>query len=96
MKKRFSIGSKYEYCPNGNHWQDISGMLDNEIFLFCDCNKCNGQVYVLRARKFKLDAARQKEFVEELRQRNKLDDTRQKINFRNMDKINELLANGEK
>ena len=91
MKKRFSIGSKYEYCPNGNYWQDISGMLDDEIFLFCDCTKCNGQIYVLRARKLKLDEGRLKEVVGELQQRNKLDDIRQKINFRNMDKINELL-----
>ena len=39
---------KYEYCPNGNNWTEISGILDNKSYYYCDCNKCNGKVYELR------------------------------------------------
>lgn len=92
MSRRFSIGSKYEYCPNGNYWQDISGILDREIFLFCDCSKCDGQTYVLRARKFKLDEDRQRELVEDLRNRNRLEEVRDKVTISNMEKVSELLA----
>ena len=87
MRKPFSIGSKYEYCPNGNYWQDISGIFDREIFLFCDCKKCAGQVYVLRARKFKLDETRQKELVENLRNSNRLEDIRNMITTSNMEQV---------
>jgi hypothetical protein len=85
--KRFSIGNKYEYCPNGNYWQEISGIFDTEVFLYCDCRKCEGQVYVLRARKFKLNEERQKELVEKLRQQNRLEQVRNMITFSNMEKI---------
>lgn len=93
--KRFSIGNKYAYCPNGNYWQAISGIFDTEVFLWCDCPKCQGQVYVLRARKFKLNEERQKELVEDLRQRNRLEEVRNKITYSNMDKIADLLTNRE-
>lgn len=87
MRKLFSIGSKYEYCPNGNYWQDISGIFDREIFLFCDCKKCAGQVYALRARKVKLDEARQKELVDNLRDSNRLEDIRNMITTSNMEQV---------
>lgn len=91
MKERFSIGAKYQYCPNGNYWQDISGIFDREIFLFCDCDKCDGQVYVLRAKKFKLDDGRLKEVIADLRQRNRLTELRQMVTEFNMEKVAELL-----
>lgn len=95
MRQRFSIGNKYQYCPNGNYWQDVSSIFDREVFLFCDCNKCDGQVYVLRARKFKLDGTRLKELTDDLRARNRLDDIRQRVNTVNMDKVNELLGGSD-
>jgi len=91
MKQRFSIGTRYEYCPNGNYWQDISGFLDREIFLYCGCTKCNGQVYVLRARKFKIEGERLKELVEDLRQQNKLAEVREMVNTRNMDRVKKII-----
>lgn len=87
MSKRFSIGSKYEYCPNGNYWENISGIFDSEIFLFCDCKRCDGQIYVLRARKFKLDSERQKELVDDLRKQKKLEEVRSMVNISNMDRV---------
>lgn len=87
MSKRFSIGSKYEYCPNGNYWQEISGLFDKEIYLFCDCPKCAGQVYVLRARKTTIDKDRLKEVVEDTRNWNRLEEIRNKVTIENMDKV---------
>jgi len=46
--ERFHIGLKYEYCPNGNYWSEISGMFDTRIYLYCDCNKCGEKVYELK------------------------------------------------
>ena len=46
--KKFNLNGKYEYCPNGNYWQDISGIFDKKFYLFCDCNKCKGKIYELR------------------------------------------------
>ncbi len=90
--KRFSIGSKYEYCPNGNYWQEISGMFDSEIYLFCDCKKCGGQVYVLRARKATIDKDRLEDILEDTRRWNRLEAIREKINYTNMDKIESQLT----
>ena len=87
MSKRFSIGSKYEYCPNGNYWQDISGILDREIYLFCDCEKCGGQVYVLRARKATIEKSRLDEIVRDTRNWNRLQEVRQSINEDNMEAV---------
>lgn len=55
--------------------------------MFCDCNKCGGQVYVLRARKFKLNEDRQKELVQDLRNRNRLEEVRNMVNTTNMEKV---------
>lgn len=85
--ERFSLGSKYEYCPNGNYWQEISGIFDREVFLFCDCDGCGGQVYVLRARKYKLGDDKQKELVEDLRKRNRLEKVRSMVTTSNMEKV---------
>ena len=88
--KRFNLGSKYEYCPNGNYWQDISGIFDRQIYLFCDCNKCNGQVYVLKP--FNVTKKIDKDVIKRARDFNKLDDIRDKITTKNMDKVERLLA----
>lgn len=88
--KRFSIGSKYEYCPNGNYWSDISGIFDKRIYLFCECNKCNGQVYVLKP--FNVTKKINKETLEKARKFNKLEDMRYKITMENMEKVNSFLS----
>jgi len=87
--KRFSIGSKYEYCPNGNYWSDISGVFDNKIYLFCDCKKCGGKVYELKS--FDITRKISKEQIEEFRNRNKIEDIRFKINSKNIKQVEELL-----
>ncbi len=89
--KRFSIGSKYEYCPNGNYWQDVSGWNSSRIYLFCDCKKCGGKVYELRP--FEITKKIKKETIEEFRKLNELDDIKSKINLKNLDAIKELLSN---
>lgn len=86
---RFQLNGKYEYCPNGNYWQDISGIFDREIYLFCDCNKCNGQVYKLKP--FNVTKKITKETILEARKLNKLDEIRHSINFNNMGKVANLL-----
>ena len=88
--KRFNIGNKYEFCPNGNYWQEVSGIFDREIFLFCDCNKCNGQVY--RLKPFNVTKKLKKEQIERFRKFNKVDEIRDSINFENVDKIAKLIT----
>ena len=88
--KRFNIGTKYEYCPNGNYWQEVSGTFDREIYLFCDCNKCKGQVY--RLKPFNITKKITKEQIEKFRKFNKVDEIRDSINFENVDKIAKLLT----
>lgn len=89
MDMRFQLNGKYEYCPNGNYWQDISGIFDREIYLFCDCNKCNGQVYKLKP--FNVTKKITKETILKARKLNKLDEIRHSINFNNMGKVANLL-----
>lgn len=89
--KRFSIGSKYEFCPNGNYWTDVSGVFDNRLYLFCDCKKCGGKVYELKP--FDITKKVSQEKIDEFRKRNKLDDIKSKINLKNLDKVEEFLAN---
>ena len=89
--KRFSIGSKYEYCPNGNYWQDVSGWNSSRIYLFCDCKKCGGKVYELRP--FEITKKLKKETIENFRSLNKLDEIKSKINLKNLEAIEELLSN---
>lgn len=49
MRRPIEINSsKYEYCPNGNYWEDVSGIFDRKIYLYCDCRGCNGKLYELR------------------------------------------------
>ena len=89
--KRFRIGTKYEYCPNGNYWTDISGIFDERLYLFCDCHKCNGKVYQLRpvdiTKKFS------KEKIEKFRKLNELDDIKLKINIENLDAVKKVIEN---
>lgn len=89
--KRFSIGSKYEYCPNGNYWQDVSDWNSSRIYLFCDCKKCGGKVYELRP--FEITKKIKKETIENFRSLNKLDEIKSKINLKNLEAIEELLSN---
>jgi hypothetical protein len=87
--KRFNIGSKYEYCPNGNYWQEVSGIFDKEIYLFCDCNKCKGQVYKLKS--FNVTKKIPKEQIEKFRKWNKLDEVKSDITIENVDEVAKLL-----
>ena len=87
---RFQIGSKYEYCPNGNYWEDISGIFDKQIYLFCDCDKCKGQVYVLKP--FNVTKKISKDTIKRARALSKLEDVRYKVNVENMGKVETLLS----
>ena len=88
--KKFSIDVKYEYCPNGNYWQEISGIFDKKIYLFCDCNKCKGKVYELRP----IDITKKvkKETIDRARKFNRLDEIRDKINFENMGEVEKIIT----
>jgi len=88
--KRFQINGKYEYCPNGNYWTDISGIFDKELYLFCDCNKCNGQVYKLKP--FNITKKIKKEQIDRFRKLDKLEEIRNKITLENMQKVKDLLS----
>ena len=88
--RRFNMGSKYEYCPNGNYWQEVSGIFDKEIYLFCDCNKCGGQVY--RLKPFNVTKKIRKEQIERFKKLNKVDEIRNNITLKNVDKIAKLLT----
>jgi len=83
--KRFNIGTKYEYCPNGNYWQDVSGIFDKQITLFCDCDKCKGQFY--RLRPVNITKKMPKEVAKKIRDWNKLDEIISKVTTENMDEV---------
>jgi hypothetical protein len=87
--ERFRIGSKYEFCPNGNYWQDVSGIFDRKIYLFCDCNKCKGQVYELKP--FNITKKITNDKIDKFRKWNKLDEIKSKITLDNMEKISQIL-----
>ena len=87
--KRFNIGTKYEYCPNGNYWQDVSGIFDRYITLFCDCPKCNGQFYSLRP--INITKKITPEQIEKIRKWNKVDDVREAITAKNVDEFIKIL-----
>lgn len=89
----FQIKGNYQYCPNGNYWEEVSGVFDKEIYLFCDCNKCNGQVYQLKP--FNVTKKVNEESIKGFRKRKQLQDIRDSINTKNMDKVKELLKNIE-
>lgn len=80
---------KYEYCPNWNHWIDVSWWMDTKEYLFCDCNKCKWQVYELRpinvTKKIPLDK------ISGFYRRIKCDEIKRKINTKNMLDIEGLL-----
>lgn len=88
--KRFNIDSKYEYCPNGNYWQEISGIFDKQIYLFCDCNKCKGQVYVLKPFNITKKVIN-KDVINRARKMNRLDDVRLEITTDNMEEVMRLI-----
>ena len=87
--RRFNLNGKYEFCPNGNYWQDISGVFDEKLYLFCDCKKCKGKVYELRP----IDITKKikKDVIDKARKMNELDELRGKINLKNMENIKKLI-----
>lgn len=87
--KSFDLNGKYKYCPNGNYWQEVSGIFDESIYLFCDCNKCNGKVYKLKP--FDITKKIDKDNIDKFRKWNKLDEIKSKINTENMEKIEKIL-----
>jgi len=91
--KRFSLNGKYEFCPNGNYWEEIPNIFSRKTHLFCDCNKCNGKVYELRA----IDVTKKmsKDFINKLRSFNELEKLKDKINLDNMEKIKKIFENPE-
>jgi hypothetical protein len=86
---RFQLNGKYEYCPNGNYWQEVSGIFDKEIYLFCDCNKCKGQVYKLKP--FNITKKVDKKQIEKFKQRIKLEEVRNQVNIDNMEQVNKII-----
>lgn len=88
--KRFSLNSKYEYCPNGNYWQEISSIFDKQIYLFCDCNKCKGQVYVLKPFNITKKVTN-KDVINRARKMSRLGDVRLKITTDNMEEVMRLI-----
>lgn len=90
MSMRFQLNGKYEYCPNGNYWEEVSGIFDKEIFLFCDCDKCKGQVYKLKP--FNVTKNIKKEVIERFRKLKQLEEIRYEINTENMAKIKSILT----
>lgn len=91
---RFRLNGKYEYCPNGNYWEEVSGNFDKEIYLFCDCNKCKGQVYKLKP--FNVTKEINKESIERFRKLKNLEDIRGKVDINNMGKVLDLLTKEDK
>ena len=90
---RFHIGSKYEFCPNGNYWSECSGIFDREIYLFCDCSKCKGQVY--RLKPFNVTKKIKQEQIDKFRKWNKLDEVKSKITLDNVNEVANLLNQKE-
>ena len=86
---RFQLNGKYEYCPNGNYWQEVSGIFDKEIYLFCDCNKCNGQVYKLKP--FNITKKIKQDTIKGFRKRKELEDIRNEISVDNMNAVKKFL-----
>lgn len=86
---RFQLNGKYEYCPNGNYWQEVSGIFDREIYLFCDCKGCKGQIYKLKP--FNVTKEIKKESIDHFRELNKLDEIRSQISIKNMAKVKQIL-----
>lgn len=88
---RFNLNGKYEYCPNGNYWQEVSSIFDKEIILFCDCNKCNGQFFKLKP--FNITKKVQQKDVEKYRKLKQLENIRASINLDNMDIVKKIIKN---
>jgi len=86
-----STTGKYNYCPNGNYWRDVSGIFDDKIYLFCDCKLCGEKLYELRP----IDITKKmtKETFIRFRKEKKLEDIKGEINFTNMDRVSEELKN---
>jgi len=84
---------KYEYCPNGNYWSDVSGVFDERTYYFCDCNLCGGKLYELRP----TDVTNKlgEESLERARQRVRCDQVKRSINYKNMEAVAKI-TNPEK
>jgi len=86
---RFHLNGKYEYCPNGNYWEDVSGIFDKRFYLFCDCKKCKGQVYELKP--INITKKISKEAIEDFRRDKELEKIRYSVNKDNMSKVKKLI-----
>jgi len=89
--KRFNLNGRYEYCPNGNYWQDATYIFDKKVYLFCACDKCKGKVYELRP--VDITKKTSKSFIEKCRKMNELEKTRSNINLDNINDVKKLLNN---
>ena len=91
--KRFFIGGKYEYCPNGNYWSEVSGIFDKQIYLFCECDKCSGQVYVLKP--FNVTKKINKDAIKRFKENLKLEEVRSEVTRENMDKVKKIIEDSK-
>jgi hypothetical protein len=86
---RFQLNGKYKYCPDGNYWEEVSGIFDRKIYLFCDCNKCKGQVYELKP--FNITKKVDKKQIEKFKQRIKLEEIKSQISIENMEQVLKII-----
>lgn len=91
--KSFEIDGKYRHCPNGNYWVDVSSIFDKACYIFCDCNKCKGQIYELRP--VNVTKRISKESIEKFRNNIKLEKIRSNIDLDNMHEVYKLLKDNK-
>jgi len=78
-----------EYCPNGNYWEDVTGIFDKRIYMFCDCDICKGKLYELRPTDVTNKVT--KEMIKEFRNIIKLKKTKRQINTDNMEDVLKII-----
>lgn len=81
---------KYEYCPNGNYWKDVSGILDTEKYMWCDCKKCGGKMYTFRVKDITKNI--KPEVIKRVREDITLDEIRHNVTRDNMEKVRNLIS----
>jgi len=86
---RFQLNGKYQYCPNGNYWEEVSGIFDTRVYLFCNCNKCNGQIYELKP--INVTKKIDKKQIEKFKKRIKLEEIKFKITIDNMEQVEKII-----
>lgn len=85
-----STTGKYEYCPNGNYWKDVSGIFDDKVYFYCDCKHCVKKMYELRPTDITKKVS--EETFKRVENEGKLQDIKREINFTNMDKVKKFLS----